>query len=115
MEFPAAVQFFQDTGWSNWAAQTIVILSIIVELLFSFFLAIGWWVRFSALILAIYTICVITMLNDFWKLEGPEMLAGLTDFLKGVAIIGGLFQIMGSGSGWFACDFLCHRKKAASE
>jgi putative oxidoreductase len=96
---------------SGAAAHTVVILSIITELLFSLFLIIGWWVRPSALILALYTICVISSFSDF-SVAWPELGAVVVEFLKGLAIVGGLFHVAGSGSGWFGCDFLVHKKKA---
>jgi putative oxidoreductase len=106
LEYPAAVQFFQDVGHSSLGAQIVVVISSLVEIVFSSFLIVGYQSRFSAFALALYTLFTISLLNDFWRLDGADMMVGLIDFMKGIAIVGGLLYVMASGPGSFSRDSL---------
>lgn len=104
LEYPAAVQFFQDVGHSALGAHIVVVISSLVEIVFSCFLIVGYQARFSAFALALYTLFTISLLNDFWRLDGADMMVGLIDFMKGIAIVGGLLYVMASGAGALSHD-----------
>jgi len=53
-------------------------------------LVIGWHERVAALALALFLIPATLTAHDFWAYHGPELQGQLVNFLKNVAILGGL-------------------------
>lgn len=110
--FHSSIESYQElTSYSKDATTWVVIVTLIVEIIFGFLLAIGWLARFAALVLAVYVACMILIFMPFWNMEGIDKLAVLTEFLKGVGIIGGLFYVMGCGAGLLSCDAIGRCKK----
>src|SRR5258705_8300906 len=54
-------------------------------------LVIGWHERLAALFLALFLIPATLTAHDFWAYHGPELQGQLVNFLKNLAIVGGLF------------------------
>lgn len=92
------------TGMTNDAATWVVIISLIVEIVFAILLVLGWLSRFAAGVLAVYTLAMIMLLNQFWHLDGVVRTIELMKFLKGLAIIGGLLFVLACGAGRCSCD-----------
>ncbi len=86
----APIAVMTNPAWAFWAATA-------VEILGGIFLALGLGTRYVALILAIFTLAM-SIGSDF---------ANYTDFLKNLAIAGGLIQVWSFGSGGLA---LTHSK-----
>jgi putative oxidoreductase len=53
-------------------------------------LVIGWHERLAALLLALFLIPATLTAHEFWASHGPEFQGQLVNFLKNVAILGGL-------------------------
>jgi len=53
-------------------------------------LVIGWHERLAALFLALFLIPATLTAHDFWAYHGPELQGQLVNFLKNVAMVGGL-------------------------
>ena len=53
-------------------------------------LVIGWHERVAALALALFLFPATLTAHDFWAYHGPELQGQLVNFLKNVAILGGL-------------------------
>ena len=63
-------------------------------------LVIGWHERLAALFLALFLIPATLTAHDFWAYHGPELQGQLANFLKNVAMFGGLiFVSFRSGPG----------------
>lgn len=88
----------------------------IIEVVLGLALLVGWKTRWTALILALYLIPVTLVMHNFWAVEDA---AGRTlqmiNFLKNVAIFGGLLFIAGSGAGGCAIDSFCGCKPKPEE
>src|SRR5712692_7906416 len=64
-------------------------------------LVIGWHERLAALFLALFLIPATLAAHDFWAYHGPELQGQLANFLKNVAMFGGLCFVtfrLGPGS-----------------
>lgn len=104
-EFQASILRLQQlTGITNDMATWVIIISLIVEIVFGILLVLGWLTRFSAAILAIYTLIMLVTVHPFWVMEGLERSLSVSKFLSGVGVIGGLLYILSCGAGCCSCD-----------
>lgn len=62
----------------------------------------GWRARFGALLLAVFTIAATLVFHNFWAVEAAQFRGQLSQFMKNLAILGGLVYIMVAGSGPFS-------------
>jgi len=53
-------------------------------------LVIGWHERVAAALLALFLVPATLTAHDFWVYRGPELQGQLVNFLKNVAMVGGL-------------------------
>lgn len=53
-------------------------------------LVVGWHERVAALLLALFLVPATLTAHDFWAYRGPELQGQLVNFLKNVAMVGGL-------------------------
>ncbi|MCH9630517.1 MAG: hypothetical protein S4CHLAM37_05180 [Chlamydiia bacterium] len=70
------------------------------EILGGLLVLIGVLPRFGAILLIIFLGTATILLYPFWYMESPERNTLLVDFLKNLAILGGLFIVFGFGSGF---------------
>jgi putative oxidoreductase len=73
--------------------------TIAVEVLGGLSVALGLWARVSAAVLALYLIPVTLIFHKFWGLHGMEQQMQITNFLKNLAIMGGLTLVAALGPG----------------
>ncbi len=64
--------------------------TILIELGGGLLLITGLYVRYAALIMAPFLVPVTLIFHKFWGLPGPEHDSQIINFIKNVAIIGGL-------------------------
>jgi len=69
---------------------TLMIAGRALQLVAGIALVIGWHERLAALLLALFLIPATLTAHDFWAYHGPELQGQLVNFLKNVAIVGGL-------------------------
>jgi putative oxidoreductase len=62
----------------------------------------GYRASTAAMIMSAYLLIVTLRLHNFWSLEGDRAAMMQTEFMKNLAIIGGLFIIAAFGPGRFA-------------
>ena len=75
-------------------APEIVLGAVVaLEVLGGLALIIGWQVKVAALALAAFTIGASLIGHAFWSLEGAQLVGQLTQFLKNLAIVGGLLLL----------------------
>lgn len=82
----------------------------IVEVLAGAFLLLGLKTRIAALILVLFLIPATLIFHDFWNSSPADVAAQMVNFLKNLAIIGGLFYIIGNGAGKFSIDHLINKE-----
>src|SRR6266436_7914992 len=78
---------------------TLIMAGRALQLVAGIALVIGWHERIAALLLALFLIPATLTAHDFWASPGPELQGQLANFLKNVAMFGGLiFVSFRSGS-----------------
>jgi putative oxidoreductase len=81
-----------------------VAVAIIVELLGGLCLVIGFKVRFWAWIMFLYLIPVTFVAHRFWIFSGVARSQNEAQFLKNIAIMGGLLLLAAFGAGSLSAD-----------
>ena len=64
----------------------------------------GWKTRWGATALIVFLVPVTVVFHGFWAYQGAELQQQMIQFLKNVAIGGGLFAFIGAGPGAFSLD-----------
>jgi len=72
---------------------TLIMAGRALQLVAGIALVIGWHERLAALLLALFLIPATLAAHDFWAYHGPELQGQLANFLKNVAMFGGLIFV----------------------
>ncbi|MEW5850224.1 MAG: DoxX family protein [Myxococcota bacterium] len=88
------------------ATQLLLVGAIVVELGGGVLLATGLLTRWAAVALFLFLIPATLIFHNFWALEGAERLTQQTNFLKNLAIMGGLLITSVAGAGAYSLDRL---------
>lgn len=84
-----------------------LIVAAIIEILGGLSLLLGYKTRIGALVLFLYLIPVTVLFHNFWSLEGADRQAQFVEFLKNLAILGGLAYVANAGPGCISLDACC--------
>ena len=84
--------------------EVLVWLVILVELGGGLLLIIGWKTRLVAWILAAFTVGATIVAHRFWEFDAAQYVPQLTNFMKNLAIIGGLLMVAACGPGRLSVD-----------
>ena len=85
-------------------AQLVAIATIVVELGGGIMLAIGFKARWAALALAVFTLLAAIIFHNFWAVEAAQKMAQQINFLKNIAITGGMLVVYAFGPGRYSVD-----------
>jgi putative oxidoreductase len=78
-------------------------IAIIVECVGGAMIAFGWKARWAALAVAAFTLVATILFHDFWAMTDPAAIsANKINFLKNVAVIGGLLLVYAFGTGRYS-------------
>ena len=80
------------------------IIAIVVELGGGLMLAIGFKARWAALALAVFTLLAGFLFHNFWAVEAAQKMAQQTQFMKNLAMAGGMLMVFAFGPGRFSVD-----------
>jgi putative oxidoreductase len=86
--FNAIAAGLHQTGWP--AATLLIALSIAIEVGCGLLLLTGFKARYAALVLAAWLVPVTLTFHGFWHYAGAQQQEQMINFLKNLAIIGGL-------------------------
>jgi len=108
-------------GWSGTVAyaaskgvpEILLVGATALEVLGAIALLAGWKTRSGAIVLIVFLVPVTFVFHDFWAYQGAEAQLQSINFLKNVAIGGGLMAILGAGSGALSVDARRSAKAAA--
>ena len=78
--------------------------AVIMELLVGILLILGFYTRPLALLFALFVLGTALLGHPFWNMVEPERSANMTQFLKNLAIVGGLLLLALTGAGRFSLD-----------
>ena len=86
------------------APEAMAWLSTVVEIVGGAALILGVGSRYAALGLAVYTILTIVLAHRYWEYPAAAQTAQYFNFLKNLAITGGLILLFVTGAGRFSVD-----------
>ncbi len=104
-----AIAYMQAAGIP--AAEALVWVAGFAEILGGASLIFGAFARLGGFALSIYLIPVTILFHDFWNLDGPERMSQMADFMKNLAILGGLSLVVAYGAGRYSADYLMRRRR----
>lgn len=84
--------------------QVAAIITIVIELGGSLMLVIGWKARWAALLLFLWLIPTTVLFHNFWASPPDQYVSQQTNFLKNLAIMGGMLMVYAFGPGRLAAD-----------
>jgi putative oxidoreductase len=86
------------------AAPLLLALALIVMLLGSLSLILGYQTRYGAMLLFAFVVLTSVAMHDFWLMHAPQQQAEYELFARNIAIAGGLLLLVGMGPGRFGLD-----------
>ncbi len=106
--------FGKITGWDGTAAYmaskglpmvpALLALTIAIELGGGILLAIGYKARWAALAIFLFTIPVTLVFHNFWAADAAQVQMQQINFLKNLAIMGGMLMVVAFGPGTYSVD-----------
>jgi len=78
--------------------------AIVVEFGIGLLFIVGWQTRWTALALFLFLIPTTLIFHHFWDLAEPERTLQMINFLKNLAIMGGLLEVCALGAGAISID-----------
>jgi len=99
----ATAGYFAKLGFP--APEVMAYLAVLIEVGGGILLIIGWQTRWVSWLLVLFTVIATGMAHRFWEFSDPAQYnAQLNNFLKNVAIIGGLLMFATFGPGSASVD-----------
>lgn len=92
-------------------AETLAIIAGIAEVCGGIAIAFGFLTRIGALGLVLYLIPTTLIFHSFWRFDEPEAKTQMVQFMKNLAVMGGLTVLFAYGPGRFSIDALLRRPK----
>jgi putative oxidoreductase len=93
-------------------ADTLAVVAGVAEIAGAASLVLGLLTRVGAFGLILYLIPTTLIFHAFWNYEGAEQLPQMVNFMKNVAIIGGLSTLVAFGASRFSIDHRIRRARA---
>jgi putative oxidoreductase len=82
----------------------LLVLTILVELGGGILLAVGFKARWAALALFLFLIPTTLVFHKFWGIDPAQAQMQQTQFLKNLAIMGGMLYVFAFGPGAYSAD-----------
>lgn len=106
MDYNATAQYMAAKGFTM--IPFFLVSAAIIEILAGILLLIGYRTRIAAAALLLYLIPTTLIFHDFWYIgDLAARQAQIIEFLKNLAIFGGLLYVAGSGPGKCSVDACC--------
>lgn len=100
--FPGLVGFIAGKGLP--LPQVLAVLAVAIELGGGILLLIGFKTRWVALIFVVFLLVITPIFHNFWSAPADQMKNQEINFLKNLAILGGMFMVAAFGPGRFSLD-----------
>lgn len=84
--------------------QVFAVATVVIELGAGLMLVFGWKARWAAFLLAAFTAIVTFFFHNFWAVPEAEKMMDQIQFMKNLALIGGLLMVMAFGPGRLSVD-----------
>src|SRR5262245_42888322 len=95
------------------ATSVLLALAALTEVLGGLALLLGFQTRAAALLLFLYLIPTTLVFHNFWAYQGQEQQMQMINFLKNLAIMGGLLGFFAFGAGSLSLDAWLDRARLA--
>ncbi|MGH9727999.1 MAG: DoxX family protein [Candidatus Acidiferrales bacterium] len=102
MHFSGMVPFLASKGMP--LANVMLATALTIELLGALCLITGFQTRIAALLIFLYLIPTTLMFHNFWAMQGAMRADNQINFLKNLAIMGGLLMLAAYGPGELSID-----------
>jgi putative oxidoreductase len=79
------------------SGEAAAVLAIVIELIGGLLLAIGWRQRWTAFLLAGFVLVATGLAHRFWEVDPARFFGEMNNFLKNLAIVGGLLILAARG------------------
>lgn len=86
------------------APSLMTLVAILMELGVGLAIAIGFYTRPLALVLAIYTLVAALIGHPYWNMGGELRYDSMINFYKNISIAGGLLVLIATGPGAYSLD-----------
>lgn len=97
-----SVKYMTSAGMTQ--VPIFLFLAILIELFGGIFLILGFKIRWFSAILALYLIPVTLIFHQFWSASAQDVEMQTINFLKNLAILGGLLYVVCEGAGFISLD-----------
>lgn len=84
--------------------QVAAIGAIVVEIVGSLALIVGWKTRWAALALALFTVATALLFHNYWAMPANQQMMQQIIFMKNLAVAGGLLMLAVAGPGAWSVD-----------
>ena len=102
MMFGGQVGYFAKLGFPM--PEVMTVLAIVIEVGGAILLIVGWKTRYAAWLLALFVLIATFAAHRFWEFEPAQQVGQMNNFLKNLAIIGGLFFLAAADPGRISAD-----------
>ena len=85
-------------------AQVLAVGAIVVEFIGGLALLIGFRARWAALAFVVFLIIITPIFHNFWSAPEAQAISQQTNFIKNIAIIGGMLMVVAFGPGRYSVD-----------
>jgi putative oxidoreductase len=86
------------------AAEILVWVAALAEIFGGLSILFGFLTRVGALGLSVFMVFATLLFHDFWSFTGAEQKTQMVNFMKNLAIMGGLFMLIANGAGRYSVD-----------
>ncbi len=80
-------------------SEVLLVLTIVLEVGGGLALILGWRVRWIAAAFFVFTLLAAVIFHPFWSVEPASISGHLNNFMKNLAIMGGMLYVMAYGAG----------------
>ena len=93
-------------------ASVLGIIGPCVEFFGALALMLGAWTRLAAILVAAFTVAATLIAHRFWDMPPEQQGMQTIQFMKNLAILGGLLAVVAAGGGRFSVDGFRHRSRS---
>lgn len=101
-EFAQAAGFMKFEGLP--LPQLAAAIAVVVELGVGLAIAVGFWTKPLAVVMAVYTVIAGLIGHHYWTLSGMQRVGAMINFYKNLSIAGGLLLLSITGPGRYSID-----------
>lgn len=92
-------------------ASVLAVAGALVEFLGGFAIVLGAWTRLAAVLVAGFTVVATLLAHRFWDVPADQQAMQSIQFMKNLAIVGGLLALIAAGAGRFSVDGMRSRRQ----